>query len=136
MSNSDGTLSNYPGSLVEKLARYVDTGEMHPSLGLSEHLIEPIQLRRICIGLLSWLKSRERFPRMDSVKLSKFGSAETALPKFLSMGSPMSDAFVILDGAIRLNTALTDAQAAELIAAAGRMYNPPRFSTVRTTQST
>lgn len=102
-----------------------------PSLDLAEKAVGAQALRQICIGLLSWLKARTRAPKMVAMKTSEVGSSKASLINLLEMPSVFSTIFTLQEDVVRLRDDWSSTDASEAIAAATRLYNPPRFVTKR-----
>jgi|GEM_PF-6120549 len=144
--NQDGVPAQL---LIEGMARYLIDGKATPVLEFAEQLIGKLALRHICITLLSWLKSRDRLQKivpmkagrngsqtalkMASMKITEAGSDQAALIQLLNIDSSFNLVFVICDDKVQLHESFSRKEIDEILDAAGKMYNPLRFSTVRRT---
>ncbi|MFC4160581.1 hypothetical protein [Chitinimonas lacunae] len=110
--------------LVEEMAIYIHRGELPPSLVSAENRIGPSGLRFVCITLLSWLKSRARFPRLESIRLGHAASSPNQLVSIIENDPGFSALFCVKDGALKTRESI-DAEA--LCQTAARLYQPPRI---------
>lgn len=132
MINSACTPKLPAATLIEGMSEYVERGTACAALIPAERAVGPQSLRRVCIGLLSWLRSRARLPKMSAMKVSEVGSSELALTSLLDSDASFSGVFVIQDGKVHLCDELPPDEVAEIVSTAERLYHPPRFVTRRT----
>lgn len=117
--------------LIETMATFVREGTLDHEFAIAEKEVGALNLRKVCISLLSWLKSRSTFPKMATLQVNKAGSSKSALLKLLAGRSLFREVFEISEEAVHLRDTLSDLDIEKAIAAAARLYDPPRFVTRR-----
>jgi hypothetical protein len=131
MIYSHHTNSKLPANLIASMANYIGTGTADSILYSAENAIGPLPLRRICIGLLSWLKTRARLPKMKMMKISEVGSAKSDLITLIGEDTAFSLTFTIKENNVHLHEELSTAEVDEIVEIAARLYSPPRFVTAK-----
>lgn len=111
------------------MAEYVASGATDAMLAPAEALVGRQDLRFVCITLLSWLKSRARFPRMTTMRVGEFGSGRESAVALLRSDPAIAAVFCLDEGRVSLRGELAEADIAAALEMAQRLYRPRRFVT-------
>lgn len=128
-------IDSFAADFVDQMARYVGLPGVPPLMVEAEKAMGALRLRRICIGVLSWLKGRRRFVKRVAMKLTEFGSAQNELIDLLKSDPSFAAVLALTpDGkGVQVSEAISPEGILQMIEVANLHYNPPVFVTRRVT---